>query len=118
MRQQIADRDRPPRRHDGAARIGAHGHRRMLEIGNKTAHRIIERELPFLDERHERDTGERFGLRSDPEDCVRSHPAVGLAIGPSEGALIHGLSVFEHQRYRASDLRAIHRSLQHGVESR
>ena len=118
MRQEIANRDRTPRRHDGAPGIGTHGDRRVLEIRNEPAHRVVERELPFLDERHQRDAGERLGLRRDAEYRVRCHLPLRLAIRPTEGALVHCLAVFEHERDRAGDLQAIHGPLHHRIDAR
>ena len=118
MREEILDRDRTPRRDDRPPRVRPRRDRRVLEVGYEPAHRIVERELPFLDERHHRDARQRLGLRRNAEDGVGRHLSLGLSIRPAEGALVDRLAVLEHQRDGAGDLRAIHGTLHHRIDPR
>jgi hypothetical protein len=108
VRQQVPNGDRPPGRHDrragirwrrdGCARVGR----------NEARDRIRKRDLPLLHQDHDRDAGDRLGLRGDAEDGVGGHAPSCLLVAPSHGALVHHASVAHHEPDRPRHLVRVH----------
>ena len=91
---------------DGGARVGR----------NEPAHRVVERDLPFLDEHHDGDGRERLGLRGDAEHRVGCHASPAFLVRPADRALVRDLAIAEHQRDRARDAIAVHVLLEKAVD--
>jgi hypothetical protein len=112
-RQQVADRDGALCWHNRTA--GSDG--RLGELRNHPADGVVKRELAFLDERQDRRTGDGFRLRRDTEDGVGRHPPPGFLVAPPDSALVHGLSVAQHEGDDARDPVVIDVLLQRAVDA-
>ena len=98
MSQQVGDSDAALGGDDvDTAGRGLHGHAGLRERGNKIAHRFVDGELAFFHQGQYGSARERFGLRRDPEDGVRSHLTPCFLVGPTEGAFVCRLPVLEHE---------------------
>jgi hypothetical protein len=111
--EQIADRDLSLGGHHLAVR---HDRRSSIRR-NEPADRIAERDLSFLEQNHDCDARQRFGLRRDPEHRVGRHATSALLIGPAQRAFVHDLPVAQHEPHRARDPVTVHLLLQIRVDA-
>src|SRR5262249_9070800 len=74
-------------------------------------------DFALLDQREDGGAGDRFGLRGDAEDRVRSHLAAGFLVAPAYGALVHGLSVAQNESDGAGDLALVYVFPKDGVQT-
>jgi len=111
--QQVADGNRALRWHDRPSCRD----RRLRELWNHAADRVVYRELAFLDERQDGCTGDGLRLRCDAEDRVGRHLSPGFLVAPPDRTLVHRLTVAQHQSDDARDPIFIDVSLQGAVDS-
>ncbi len=103
MGQQVVDRDRSFDRHELGAAVLLDRDLRFRELGNESAHGLVEIDLAFLDELQDRRARQCFGLRSDAEDRVLRHAPLGFLVAPADRAFIHGLAVLKDERHGTRD---------------
>ena len=96
----------------------AREHRSLLERGDVLAGALVDRELAFFHELQDGDAGQRLRLRGDAELRVHGHLAAGFAVGPADGALVHGLAVTQHQRHDAGDAAVVDVGVEQRVDAR
>ena len=96
VRQQVAYRDRLPRL------------RRAREVPR---HRVVELDLAFLDQEHDRRRRELLGHGRQLEDGVRRHRDVVLHVGETVAAHLHELAVAGDGERRAGDVAPLHLGL-------
>ena len=123
MRQEIADGDRPPgwddlRRRARRRSIVPDRHLRVRKARDVAAHRIVERELAFLQQHQHRGAGNRLGLRGDAEDRGRRHPPPRFLVAPADRFLVGGLAIAKYERDCAGQPVFVDVLLQHGVDAR
>ena len=115
--EQVANRDRP------SCRLGDHGvallsggHGGLGKGRNEVTRPSPKRQAPLFDQLHDRDAGQRLGLRRDAEDRVGSHAAAGFLVGPAERFLVHRLAVLQHQRHHAGNAVVVDVALQAAID--
>ena len=118
VREQILDGDRPARRHECHARIGALCDGGAREGRHEATGRRAKREAPLLHEHQHGGAGQRLRLRCDPEDRVGRHWHALLAITPPRGALVHDRIVAQYERNESADLFPPDNLGEHGVDAR
>ncbi len=105
MREQVADGDRPPRRHDVVpAADPRRRNRRALPLRQELAERIVQHELAFLHQHHDGDAGQRFRLGSNPEDGVFPHRIARFLVPEAVRFREHVAAVLLDHHHRAGDL--------------
>ena len=117
MAEQVANGDGAPGWHDiVAAFFLCDGDRGLRPFGQVLAQRIFEQELAFLHQHHDRDAGQRLGLRGDAEDVVFLHTVAGLAVAPAIGLGEDFAAVLMDHHHGAGELLVGDVTLHRGVE--
>ena len=107
MGEQVAERDRPPRRAQLGLALGVEAleHARPGQRRHDAAEIGVEVEAALLDQLHAGSAGDRLGHRGDREDGVERHRRRLAERAPAEGALVGDAAAVgrhgDHARHRA-----------------
>ncbi|MNR11717.1 hypothetical protein D3C85_1280310 [compost metagenome] len=87
-----------------AARVDA----KVLPRRDVLADRIVESDLAFLDQHHDRHRGDRLRHRVDAEDRILGQRRLPLAVGHAQHRIQHDFAAPPHLDQRAGQLAACH----------
>ena len=90
----------------------------VRELWDVATHGIVETDLPFLDQRKDRDGRERLALRGDAEQRIDGHRTVRLDVAPTGGVLVCDFAVVQHHGDGPADAARIDVLLHEAVEPR
>ena len=116
--QQVADGDRPARRHDVVAAVfvrlgdGGLGERREVP-----ADRVGDQQLPLLLQQQDPDAGEGLGLRRDAEDAVGRHRRLRLDVAVADPLAVGDLPAPDHDGDRAGEPALVDVALQRQAQA-
>ena len=82
---------------------GVFQHDHIGEFRHPAGDRIVQLQLAFLDQHHDRHRGHRLGHRGDAEQGVALHRRLGGDIAPADDIDVHHLAAAPHQRDRAGE---------------
>ena len=103
MREEIANGDGPFRGHDLHLSLVTRGNGRVGVRRNVTAHRFVDADLSFFDQRQDRRARDGFRLRRDAEDRVGRHAPAGFLVAPAERPFVDRLTVSKNERDGAGE---------------
>ena len=98
VREEIANSDGPLRGHDLHLSLVTRGNGRVGVRRNVTAHRFVDADLSFFDQRQDRRARDGFRLRRDAEDRVGRHAPAGFLVAPAERPFVDRLAISKNER--------------------
>jgi hypothetical protein len=88
----------------------------FLEGRNEVPDRLVDADLPFLDQVHDGGAGDRLGLRGYAEQGAARHFAVGFLVREAHCTLVHRLAILQDHGNGSSDLALGHVVVQQPVD--